>query len=379
MKILLLDNDTDYSQRFKFYLEKKYSDFSISIFNSIESAKEMADNEKYDVVFFDAEYDKLDFSQFSPDEDSSVFAYMSGTNEIINDSTTVYKYRTISELYNTICEMYEKKKKRVVRTNVSSDVTENDRTVITFIPAHGGSGSSTMAAACAVALAGETSVLYINLEQCPSDTAFFRYPGQKCVTDIVSALKTKYTETGIYQLLKEVIVKEGTYPGTELYCLKGFNNIMDWMALTPQGIRTLIKIIREKFSYKYIIVDIDYIMSSVMNTVITSSDQLVVVSSGSEVAQIKLKKILRYLDVLGRDESNKMPDQFVLFNQYYGSDSKTSGVGNMRVVSEIPRFRTDDMKHITSAQVIEQVLGKKDVFSVLKTVRSDQDPEKVNV
>ncbi len=365
MKIIVLDNDLDYSQRFKYYFGKKYTDMQISVCDNFDAVKKLLQDEAYDIVLFDADFDSIEQKTLEPLIGGAAFAYISGTNEIINEKETLYKYHGVSELYAKICGLYEKKKNRVVRQNDGTAKEGDIREVITFLPVHGGAGASTMAAACAVSLSADCPVLYINLEQCPSDSAFFNNGSKKGITDIVSALKTKYTEAGVYQLLKDVIRKDQNQKNANVSYIRGYNNIMDCTAMTEHCIEVMLKVLRTKFDFQYIIIDTDYIVSPVLNKLIVSSDKLVLVSSGSDIANIKLSKIQRYLDVLKRDEENTMPENYLVFNQYYGMRNEASVARDMQIVARFARYRTDDKTRITSQKIIEEIRVKKGAFAVL--------------
>ena len=372
MKILMLDTDLDYAQRFKYYFGKKYTDIHVSLCDNYEAVKKLLNEDTYDVILFDASFDHIEVKSLDALTAGAVFAYVSGTNEIINEKETLYKYQGMSEFYAKICGLYEKKKNRIVRQSDGNAKDGDIREVITFLPVHGGAGASTMAAACAVSLGADCSVLYINLEQCPSDSAFFKNDSKKGITDVVSALKTKYTEAGIYQLLKDVIRKDQNQKGANVSYIRGYNNIMDCTAMSEHCIEVMIKVLRAKFDFRYIFIDADYIVGPVLQKLIVSSDKLVLVSSGSDIANIKLAKIQRYLDVLKRDEANTMPENYLVFNQYYGMRNEAAVARNMHVVARFARYRTDDKTRITSQKIIEEIRAKKGAFAVLTEVYEEQ-------
>lgn len=363
MKVLLLSGDTDYSNRIKHYFGKKYFDVHIYICDNVESVKLLSEKESFDVILFDSDFDNVKAEELGASLSSAAFAYISSTNEIVNEKDTIYKYRSVTELHSQICTLYEKKKNRIVRKNDTGE--EKSTEIITFLPVHGGAGSSTMAAACAVSLAARDSVLYINLEEKPSDSAFFATDSKKGITEIISELKTKYTESSIYQLLKEIIQQDRKQKAAKVFCINGFNNILDVLSLTDQCIEILFKILRSKFDFKYIIVDTDSIVSKVLQRIIVSSDKLVFVSSDSDIADIKLSQINRYMELLKRDDENAVPESYLLLNQYYGMSNEGEVVHGMKVIGRFARYRTNDNTRITSQNIIDEVLSEADAFSKL--------------
>lgn len=366
MKILILDKDTDYSQRFKYYFSKKYVQIQIAVSDNIEDAKRMMNDETYDVVLFDAGFDDVIIEELETWLKKAVFAYLSETNEVVNEKDTIVKYSTVSDLYSSICALYEKKKKRVIKKDNDEDQQYKKTELITFFPVNGGAGSSTMAAACAISLAAEYNVLYVNLEQRPSDSVFFKGNGKYGISDIVSTLKTKYTEAGLSQLLNDIIQKDTKQSSSKVSFIKGYSNIMDCMSMTEQSMEALLKALHDKLDYRFIIIDADFIVSTVLSKLITASDKLVFVSSGSDTSNTKLLKIQRYLDVLERNDEYKMPVSYLLLNQYYGMNDEQLVARDMEIIARIARYRTDDNVRITSQDVIDIILSKKNVFSKLK-------------
>ena len=179
MKLLIISKDLDYLERFQHYISKKYTQFQISTCNDLEKARLLMNENTFDVFLLDAEFDNVKQEEFKTNGFDIVFAYISDTNEIINGQDTIFKYLCVSELYDEICKLYEKTKKRVIKSNKSEKESDKNIEIISFLPVHGGAGSSTLAAACAVSLSSESDVLYINLEQRPSDSVFFSSDGKK--------------------------------------------------------------------------------------------------------------------------------------------------------------------------------------------------------
>lgn len=366
MRVLILDGDTDYSQRLKYYLNKKYAHMQIAVCDNIEDAKRMMQEEPFDVALFDAAFDVVKLEELDSLLSRTAFAYISDTNEIVNDRDTFVKYSRVSDLYGKICGIYEKKKNRIIKQSNQDESAEKKTEIISFLPVHGGAGSSTMAAACAISLASEYKVLYINLEQRPSDSVFFMGDGKRGISDIVSTLKTKYTEAGLTQTLNDVIQEDQKQRSAKVSFIRGYANIMDCLSMTEQSMDTLLKALRDKLDYRFIIIDGDFIVSGILNKLIGASDKLVFVSSGSDISNSKLSKIQRYLDILKRNDDFEMPISYLLLNQYYGVNDELTVARDMEIIARIARYRTDDHSRITSQNVIEEVLSKKDIFSKLK-------------
>lgn len=370
MKLLIISCDTDYLERFQYYMSKKYTQIQILNCNSPEKVRTLMTENTFDVMLLDADFDDLKPKELKPDGLNVAFAYISDTNEIINGQDTIFKYLCVSELYNEICNIYEKTKKRVIKTSKPEKSSDKHMEIISFLPVHGGAGSSTMAAACAMSLSENSDVLYINLEQRPSDNVFFAADGKKGLTDIISFLKTKYTDEGVAKFLKSVIQKDKKQQIAKLSFIKGYSNIMDCLSMSEQNLKVILDCLRNNTDFRYVIIDADFIVSPVLRELITSSDKLVFVSSGADISDYKLSKIRRYLEILKR-ETAEMPENYLILNQYYGTENEQSYAHDMEIVARISRYRTDNNTRITSQSIINQLLSDKNMFAKLKSSEAD--------
>lgn len=364
MKVLLLDRNNDYSGRFKHYIEKRYFDIQVQICDEVDALKNLTSSDKYDVILFDSEFDNVEQDVFDSCVGNAAFAYISSTQEIVDNKSTIYKYLSVTNLHSQICSVYEKKKNRVIRKEVNLDDASVE--VITFLPANGGAGSSTMAAACAISLAKDSPVLYINLEQRPSDSSFFSGESKKGISDLVSVLRTKYTDAGLYQTVRDVIQQDQSWNYSKVSYIKGYGNILDNMSMTGQYLEILLETLKSKFEFRYIVIDADFIVSKLTKKLISLSDKLVFVSSASDISDIKMSQLHRYLDILNRDEDFEMPESHMLFNQYYNAGKKSNVYEKLPVLARFPRYRTNDGTRISTHDILEQVLHTEGAFSRLK-------------
>ncbi|MDE5885116.1 MAG: hypothetical protein K2H29_08610, partial [Oscillospiraceae bacterium] len=244
--------------------------------------------------------------------------------------------------------------------------------IVTFFPVHGGAGSSTMAAACALWLAKEYDVLYINLEQRPSDSVFFSGEENKCLSDIMSSFRAK--DSSKKNLLKELlpiiqkVIQEDKKQKSvkKLFFIKGYGTINDCVDMTQQTIEAILYCIRNGLKkFRYVIIDADFIVNPVLEKIITSSDKLVFCSSGADISNVKLSGIQRYLSITGR-KFKDMPENFLILNQYYGTNDKLIAVRGMQVIAEFPRYRMKDGMRITSQLIIDNIISQEHAFTKLK-------------
>ncbi len=370
MKIFVLDGNTNYSQRFKYYMNLKYPDLQITTCDNLDAAKDLLGAEGADFVMFDSEFDKVTPEEITDLCGEAVFCYFSETNEIVNNTETIFKYRGVSALYSKICFLYESKKNRVIKKADVLDNVDKKTKIITFLPVHGGAGSSTVAACTAVELSKENEVLYINLEQTTSDAVFFESGNNKSISDFLALFKTKYSESSVYQLLRDIISRDKKQKSEMLSYIKGFTNMNESLSLSEQALSLLLQTLVSKFEYSYIIIDADFSANPVLKKLIFSSDRIVFVSTDSDLAISKISKLHRYMDILQRDV-DIMPQQSIVLNQYYGLTNEKDFVGDMDVLARIVRYRTGNNERLTSQSIIQEVVSS-GVLSKL-TVKQEEE------
>lgn len=357
MKVLYLDKNVEYAKRWKQFMENKHPLIQVFICDDAAAAIATVSKEKCDVMFADAVFDSMDPKDIEKIESTAAFAFVSERDELIFDREAFCKYITIEEWYEKICTLYEKKKNRIIRSKARKEVASNLAKVITFLPVSGGAGSSTMAAACAAALSASDPVLYVNLEQKASDAAFFTVQGKKDLSDVASMLNSKFTDSGVFNLLRETIGRDEAFAREKLHVLRGYKNIIDSVDMTPEAISALIRILKkEEFGYKFIVLDADCIAGKTMEMLITLSDSIVFVSNGTETANEKLQKVRQYMEIISQNEGI-MPKEYIAFNQYYGMKDEAMVVKDMEILLRLPRYRTNEGGAITPQTIIRQVLS----------------------
>ena len=341
-------------------MSKKYVYIRISVCSEFEAAKDMMKNNFYDVVLFSTDFDSVDGNELSQLLKKSAFGYISEINEVVNEKNAILKYSTVTELYAMICGLYEEKNNRIVKKNSDSSSSEKSVEIITFMPVQGGAGNSTMAAACAAELSKKDSVLYVDFQQIPSDVAFFEGEGDFTISDIISMLRTKYTETGFEKLLRSAVRVDKKNFSSDVSFISGYGNIMDCLSMTEQVMGTFLEMLRSRGGFRYIIIDTDFIIGSVLQKLISLSDRIVFVSTASDTSEEKFQKIMRYFEIIGRNPNFNMPEKYIIFNKY--SKKGFFDMDNVEILGRIPRYRTNENTVLKSHDVINEVL-KKNIFS----------------
>ncbi len=362
MRVLLLDRNEAYAERFAQYLGKQ-GDIQVSLCNDLDICKKMLNEELFQVVLFDAEFDTENPADYS--RKMTAFAFISSVKDKIKDTDTIYKYSSVSEIIEEIMRIYTEHTQHEIKEDFAGDGGSAAAEVLTFLPANGGAGSTTMAQAASIALATRGRTLYLNLEQRPADTLVFTSESKKCITDVIAALRTNFQLKEAKKLLDTVIISDTAHGGGNLDFIKGYLNIFDCTSLTPQLLETLLTILRKQFQYRYIIIDADFMISDLLRRLIVLSDKLIFVSTGTDSANRKTEGIHRYLEIIEREEDSAMPKKYLLFNQYYGMQNEEAVARDMKIIGKIGRYRSDDRSLLSAAGVVAQIVNLPGTFDAL--------------
>lgn len=361
MRVLLLDRNEAYAERFAQYLGKQ-GDIQVSLCNDLEICKKMLSEELFQVVLFDAEFDTENPADYS--RKMTAFAFISSVKDRIKDTDTIYKYSSVSEICEEIMRIYTEHTQHEIKQDDPAEGSVAAE-VLTFLPVNGGAGGSTMAVAAAISLAARGKVLYLNLEQRSAETLVFQSDTKKCITDVIAALRTNFQLKEAKKLFDTVIVQDTAHGSGNLDFIKGYLNIGDCTSLTPQLLETLLTILRKQFQYRYIIIDADFIIGNLLRRLIVLSDKLVFVSTGSDTANLKTEGIHRYLEIIEREEDSVMPKKYMMFNQYYGMDNEETVARDMKIIGKIGRYRSDDRSLLSSSGVVAQIVNIPGTFDAL--------------
>lgn len=362
MRVLLLDRNEAYAERFAQYLGKQ-GDIQVSLCNDLDICKKMLNEELFQVVLFDAEFDNENPADYN--RKMTAFAFISSVKDQIGNTDTIYKYSSVSEICEEIMRIYTEHTQHEIKQDTSADGVSAAAEVLTFLPVNGGAGSSTMAAAACISLAARGRVLYVNLEQRAADSLIFSSDSKKCITDVIAALRTNFQLKEAKKLLDTVILTDTAHGGGNLDFIKGYLNIFDCQSMTPQLLETLLTILRKQFQYRYIIIDADFIISDLLRRLIVLSDKLIFVSTGTDSANRKTEGIHRYLEIVEREEDSAMPKKYLLFNQYYGMQNEDTVARDMKIIGKIGRYRSDDHSLLSAAGVVGQIVNLQGTFDAL--------------
>lgn len=348
IKLAILEKDKSYLNRIVTAFNTKYADkFTIYTFTDSTVALSSINDSRVDVLIasdvFDIDAESLPMR--------CGFAYLVDSADVVtfNEQRAICKFQKVDLIYKQILSIYSENAISVSGLNLGDESSQ----VIVFASPSGGTGSSSVAAACAVYFAGKgKKTLYLCLEKFGSSDAFFSAEGQFGMSDIIFALKSKKANLS---LKFESSVKQDA---RGVYFYSQPKIALDMLELNPEEVLRLVTELKLTGGYDYIILDMDFSMDKSTMKIYQQSHALVMVGDGSEISNTKIHRAYTALSTIEQKSDAPLTNRTALiYNKFSNKTSRALGDIGIRTAGGVPRY-----EHATTEQVVNQ-LAALDIFS----------------
>lgn len=341
IKLAILEEDKGYLNRIVSVFNTKYSDkFEIYSFTEMDVALQTLEQAKVDVILVDEQYD-VDFNKI-PQRCGFAYLVESMGVEAYNNQRAICKFQRVDLIYKQILSIYSENAGNISGLGMGDDSCR----VITFTSPSGGTGSSTMAASCAVHYAKKgRKVLYLNLEQFGSSDLFFDAEGQFDMSDVIFALKSKKANLAIKL---ESCVKQDV---SGVYFYSQTKNPLDMLELNMEEKTRLISEIKLSGVYDILIVDADFGVDSDNLKFLKLAEYVVWTGDGSEISNTKISRAYNALSVKEQNVESPVYSRLVLiYNKFSNKSGRAVSGVDITNIGGSPRY-----EHATSKQVLSQI------------------------
>lgn len=311
IKLAILEKDIGYLNKIVSVFSTKYSDkFQVYSFSDLQIAISAVENEKIDVLIAN------DFFEINPDTvpKRCSIAYFVESMDIdtVNGQNAICKFQKAELIYKQILGIFSENAGRYTDLKL----TDDSCTVITFSSPCGGTGTSCVAAACAMYYAARGQrVLYLNLNTFDSADMFFQGEGQFGMSDVIFSLKSKKAN---FAMKLESYVKQDS---SGVFFFSRPNFALDMLELKNEEKIRLISELRLLGAYDYMIVDTDFGMDKEHLDLYKKSHTVVMVGDGSEVSNAKIKAAYTSLVMIDQNSDITLSNRFALIYNRFGSKS----------------------------------------------------------
>lgn len=341
IKLAILESDKNYLDRIVAAFTSRFSEkLELYSFTEVESALRTINDKKIDVLIADDIFE-IDMDKIPK---RCGFAYFVDSVEIetYRNQRTICKFQKAELIYKEILSIYSETVSAVFGIKLDN---ASDTSVLTFVSASGGAGSSTLAAACAVTLAKRGhSVLYLNLEQFGSSNLFFEGEGQFDFGDIIYAIKSKKSNLS---LKLESTVKQDV-SGVHFY-----DTCKSAMDLTEMSQEDYQRLMDELIitGYEYVIVDMDFYLNKTCFEILKRTQNIVFVSDGSEIANKKFERAYSALYVLDQQMDSVICNRIgIIYNKFSNKTGRQIENDSIGFIGGIPKFEQGAPR-----QIVEQI------------------------
>ncbi len=341
IKLAILDSDQTYQNRIVSTFNIKYADkLEIYSFTDVQVALDTIKKSRINVLVASETVD-LDVSAFPS---NCAFAYFVNSSDIASykEQPAICKYQKADLIYKQILSIYAEKAGSFSKLAFG----EENTAVLAFTSPCGGTGTSTVAAACAVYYAKRgKKTLYLNLEKFGSADPFFAAEGQFNMSDVIFALKMKKSNLS---MKLESCVKQDSR-GVYFYSQPQY--ALDMCSLSGEDILTLISEIKVTGEYDYIILDVDFSLEKDTTEILQQAKTLVFVSDGSEISNLKIERAYTAMASMDEAQATSLSNRIVMiYNKFSNKIGKSLTLEGVKTLGGAPRY-----EHATTQQVLEQL------------------------
>lgn len=341
IKLAILEKDQSYLNRIVTAFSTKYADkFEIYSFTDQAIALATLDSSRIDVLVASDAFE-IDTTALPK---RCGFAYFVDSIDVdtVNEQRAICKFQKADLIYKQILSIYSENAGSVSGIKLGDDSTK----VIFFSSPCGGTGTSTVAASCAMHFSKSGKrTLYLNLEKFGSSDSFFKAEGAFDMSDIIYALKSK--KANLAMKLESCVRQDES----GVFYFSQSKVALDMHELNFDDITRLISELKLHGSYDYIVVDTDYSMSVETIKLFKQSHAVVWVGDGTEVSNVKIQRAYNALAIKEQNAEAPLTNRLsLIYNKFSNKSSKTVGDIGLKNIGGAPVYA-----HAATKQIIEQI------------------------
>lgn len=330
IKLAILYNDRAYLDRLAAVLSARYSEkLALYMFTDQDIAMEALTREKIDVFLADDSY-TVDPNRVTG---RCGFAYFVDSPEVSskNGAPAVCKFQRAELMYKQILGLFSDTQGETSVRNFYNDSTKQ----LIFSSPCGGTGTSTLAAACAMhfAAAGKRS-LYLSFEHFGGADMYFSAEGSFDMSDVIYTVKSG---RGNLPIKLESCVR---CDSRGVYYFSTAKTSLDIMELTGDEKGRLVSALMGSGHYDAIILDMDFSLAQDNLALLRQAHAVVWVTDGLPASNHKLGRAFEALQILERDRHPALPERVCMIQNKFSQElgDTTAGLG-IRRAGNVPKLR----------------------------------------
>lgn len=343
IKLAILEKDQNYLTRMVEVFGTKYSD-KLEIYSFSDPGLAMSElrSNRIDVFVASNDFD-LDLKEIPQRCGFAYFVDPSGV-ETVNGQKAICKFQRAEMIYKQILSIYAEVASEVSGLRFDDSATK----VIIFSSPCGGTGTSSVAAACAVHFAdAKKRVLYLDLEKFGAQSAFFHAEGSSGFSDVIYALKSR--KANLSMKLESSLKQDDS--GVWFYSPSKV--ALDMMELTGEDILRMISELKLLGAFDYIVIDMDFAVDAAWLKVYGEAHAMVWVGDGREISGCKIQRAYEAVSILEQNADAPLTNRIgLIYNKFSSKTGKTVGDIGIREIGGAPRC-----ENASSEQIVRMLSG----------------------
>ncbi len=353
IKLAILEKDEEYLRRITSAFERGYSD-KLEVFGFTDETTALNSIQKQNIdVFLVNECFSIQMEEIGG---LCGFAYLVDSSDVqsLREQRAIGKYQMVDQIYKQILDIFAENNS-VVTSSFSSN---SGMKIIVIVSAAGGVGSSTVASSLAHRLALEQrSVLYLDLQTFSSVDNIFTGNGTMNMSDLIYALKGK--NNNIQFKLQSIVEQDQS----GVCYVSGCKNALDIEELNSEDIEKLVQAIDASNTYGYLVIDSNFSFKKEQQMLLSYADTIIMISDGTEIANVKTMAALDSLEILDQHHKNKViPKVRLLYNRFGSKTGQLMNREDVITLGGIPKFEGIDTHQL--AQQIATMAVLDDVIQI---------------
>ncbi len=286
IKILLLDDDDEYSSNLCNFLTHNYSEtMLVNYCSDVYKIEEWIKKIDPDILLTCEKYycHVRDYFQ------KNIIILTSGTSSAEMDSVpSVYKYRNADKIAGDIVNSFIK------AGNIIKTQSEKNTKVISVYSAAGSVGKTSIASGVgSICSLSGLSVFYLNFEQFQSTEIFFSGNSEYSVSDIIY-----YAKDRDKNLTSKIKAARDQDPVSNVYFFNRAGNVFELNELVPGDVEYIVQSLRECAQYDLVVIDMDSQLSKNSLKIFELSDEILYILTDEEICLHKTKLFMDNINLL---------------------------------------------------------------------------------
>ena len=349
--IALVDNNEEYSSRLTEAFLTDYADrLEVATFTTLESLDDYLRNNVADVMLVSSEL----ATEALVGKRGATLVYLVDDKSIeqVYGHQAICRYQKVDLIYKGILDACSERFDHLTMRKTGIEGTN----ILAFLPASGGAGASTMAAACALAFAKHGfKTFYLNLELYGQAQLYFEGEGSGGLDDVLYAIEAQKRNIAMR-------IQSAVKHSPEGVCfLDSCTSALDVAELSSDQVEQLVREIASSDSYDVMVLDMDFSHSKFVSAVMGLATQTVFVSNGTLTSNMKFERVYKMLTDL-----NRVGDAYGLANVTLAYNNFRSKTG-MKIADDLIRV-VGSLPHVSNYQSVPELIETLSVKPVFENM-----------